>query len=277
MTKRLNRWLLALIVIIGVPYYWLLIDDRPGHVEPHAVSIRQLRDLAQSKPGLAPSSISSEIVAWRYVPRSIVAAGQGVKLLHYSVLVYRLAIPNGPPVMIDSGLSAAAAQQYGLDHYYADKQARINAELKKARRVVTLSENGLHSGAIELAGLKRPARSPDDGGGCPEPRAIAAGVVEIPVCGNVIASRMIYVRLNDGREYLLTGDIAPTWENVQYQAGPSRLMNVFFRAQDGRVIHSWLRTIGQLQKQAPRMIIVPGHAPVPENDIHRTFPLVGTP
>jgi len=276
MTTRLNRWLLALILIVGIPYYWLLIDDRPGQVEPHHVSIAQLRHLARSGPGPAPASISYETVAWRYLPRIILAAGQGTRPVRFDLRAYRLAVPNGPPIMIDTGLSAAAARRSGFEHYQADAQALINAELKMARLVVTLSDKSSYGGAIEPAGPKPSAGKPDAGVNCPGIRALAKGIVEIPICDDVIASRMIYVRLSDGREYLLAGDIAPTSENVRYQAGPSRLANDFFRTQDQKAIHRWLRTIGQLQKQAPHLIVVPGHDPLPKEDMQLGFYPPGT-
>jgi len=150
-----------------VPFYWFLIDDRPGQVEPQKISIRQLRDLAQSVPGLAPTAISYETIAWRYVLRTMLGAGLGVRQIRFSVNAYRLAIPNGQSIMIDSGLSAASAQELGLGHYDAHAQARVNTELKKVKLVFTLGEDVLHSGGIQLAGLARPARDLDERAGCP--------------------------------------------------------------------------------------------------------------
>jgi hypothetical protein len=91
-----------------------LIDDRPGQVEPHQISIKQLRDLAGSLPGPAPTAISYETIACRYVPRIFLAAGQGLKVTHFTIRAYRIAIPNGKPIIIDSGMSTAAAKRNGL-------------------------------------------------------------------------------------------------------------------------------------------------------------------
>ena len=43
MTRRLNWFLLAMLVLFGGPYYWLLIDNRPGDAAAKPVSITQLR------------------------------------------------------------------------------------------------------------------------------------------------------------------------------------------------------------------------------------------
>jgi hypothetical protein len=271
MTTRLNLWLAALALIFALPYYWLLVDDRPAEVEAHPLSIGQLRDLARSIPGSSPRSIRYEAIAGRLVPRTIIAAGLGIKQTRFTVRVYRLEIPDRPAIIIDSGITAAVAQRAGFRSYHPDRQALVNAELKQASLVVTLSENDLHSGGLALAGLERPSGKPRGGSACAGPRALAPGIVEIPICDDVLASRMVYVRLASGREYLLVGDVAPTADNVRYRAGPSRLFNDFVETQDRDAIHSWLRTIDRLRKEAPEMVIVPGHGNVEEKDIRRGF------
>ena len=39
MTWRLNRWLLILALLIGLPYYWLLLDNHSGAVAAKPVSM----------------------------------------------------------------------------------------------------------------------------------------------------------------------------------------------------------------------------------------------
>jgi len=173
--------------------------------------------------------------------------------------------------MIDTGLSPAAARRNGLEKYDAQLQSRVNAELKKAKLVITLSNNELHNGAISQAGTVLPERRRRTGSQCPGLRALTKGVVEIPVCGKLVASRMIFVRLADGREYLFMGDIAPTAENIEYQAGPSRLINDFYQHQDRKALHSWLLTVANLRNQAPDLILVTGHATVSPKDLVQHF------
>jgi len=54
-------------------------------------------------------------------------------------------------------------------------------------------------------------------------------------------------------------------------------MNALVQDQDREAIHSWLLTIKHLTKQAPRMIIIPGHAPLSEAEISRGFHEAGKP
>ena len=65
MTRRLNYFLLALLLLIGAPAYWLLKDTSPYWVPAKQMDIVQLRRLAEAIPGQKPSRIEMELVAWR--------------------------------------------------------------------------------------------------------------------------------------------------------------------------------------------------------------------
>lgn len=59
MRRKINLTLLVLILLIGLPYYWLLLDNRPGKAEPKPITIEQLRGLAGSIPARPPARSSS--------------------------------------------------------------------------------------------------------------------------------------------------------------------------------------------------------------------------
>jgi len=63
MRRKINIALLVLILLIGLPYYWLLLDNRPGKAAPKPVGIGQLRELAGSVPGPAPDALGVELGA----------------------------------------------------------------------------------------------------------------------------------------------------------------------------------------------------------------------
>lgn len=236
-----------------------------------------MRRLADSHDGPPPIAITYETLGGRYVPRTLLAAGQGVKLVRFSARAYRIDMLDAPPIMIDSGLAAADAARYGFDPYRKDKQALVNAQLREAQFVVTLADDALHSGGLAMLGLEPLARKPDPEQPCPPPNALAHGLVEIPVCDRVRASRMIYLRLEDGSEYLLAGDIAPTLSSVSHLAAPSRLMDELVEDQDHKAIHGWLRAIAKLHTEAPDLMVISGHAPVPRKHMERGFPPAGNP
>ncbi|MFN9377811.1 MAG: hypothetical protein ACK564_12440, partial [Novosphingobium sp.] len=98
MRRKINLTLLVLILLIGLPYYWLLLDNRPGKAAPKPVTIGQLRELASSVPGQAPAALELELVAQRLVPRTLFAAGNGIKRAVIGVMAWRLSVPGGKPV-----------------------------------------------------------------------------------------------------------------------------------------------------------------------------------
>jgi hypothetical protein len=51
MTRRLNWFLLAMLVLFGGPYYWLLIDNRPGDAAAKPVSITAVAQLGSLDSG----------------------------------------------------------------------------------------------------------------------------------------------------------------------------------------------------------------------------------
>ena len=67
MTRRLNLILLAIGLLIALPYYWFLIDNSGGTLPAKPITIAQLRTLAASIPGEAPAAFQMERAAFRRV------------------------------------------------------------------------------------------------------------------------------------------------------------------------------------------------------------------
>ena len=85
MTRRLNLFLLALLLLIGGPVYWLLLDSRSYDVlaanaaPAKRLDIADLRQLANAIPGQKPSAVSLELSAWKRLPGDLLAAGSGLR------------------------------------------------------------------------------------------------------------------------------------------------------------------------------------------------------
>ncbi|MCZ8320992.1 MAG: MBL fold metallo-hydrolase [Novosphingobium sp.] len=283
MRRKINIALLVLILLIGLPWYWLLMDNRPGKIEAKPVSIAQLRELAGSIPGTAPSAIEMEQVAGRLLPRNLFAAGDGLKRTHIAVIAWRLPVAGGKPVVIDSGITAVDAAAMGMDGFQAEAQARVDRALSEAGLILITHEHPDHMGALvrkgglPLASAARlnagqlppsvPARDlPWSGRAVPpvtlsgtEPQAVAPGVVVIPAPSHTPGSQMIYVRLADGREALFAGDIASLAANWQELRARSRLVGDWLAPENRREVYAWLKTIRALHAEAPELILLPGH------------------
>ncbi len=77
--RRRYKLLLALLVLVGVPYYWLLVDNRPGNARPATIDIAEARRLSATIPGPLPEVVRIQQVGWRRVPGALFVAGGGLK------------------------------------------------------------------------------------------------------------------------------------------------------------------------------------------------------
>lgn len=283
MRRKLNIALLVLIAVIGLPWYWLLMDNRPGDAQPKPVGIAQLRQLAGTIPGPAPSAIEMEHVAGRLLPRDLFAAGHGLKRAYITVLAWRLPVQGGKPIVIDSGITAADSAAMGMFGFDAAAQARVDRALGAAGLILITHEHPDHMGALVRGGGEAlgsaawlnagqlppavPARDlPWAGRTVPPPKiigdapqAVAPGVVVIPAPSHTPGSQLIYVRLADGREALFAGDIASLAVNWQELRARSRLVGDWLAPEDRGEVFAWLKTIRALKAQAPGLLILPGH------------------
>lgn len=277
-----RKILLILVLLTGLAFYWLLIDNRPGNAQAKPITIGQLRELAASMPGQAPSTIELELTAQRMVPRTLFAAGDGIQQAVIGVMAWRLPVEGGKPILIDTGLHAIDAQAMGMADFWPERQAKVDRAMDGAGLILATHEHPDHLGALvrkggsalaETARLNagqlppsvHAAQLPWSGKAPPPrlasgtPQAVAPGVVVIPAPSHTPGSQMIYARLSDGREVLFTGDIATMAASWQELRARSRLVGDHLAPEDRAEVYAWLRTIQALKQQAPDLLIVPGH------------------
>lgn len=268
MTPRLNLFLLGLVLILGVPFYWFQLAADRGGAEAKPLTIGQLRDLADAIPGQKPTQVNYEQIGWRYEIGNKLAAGVGLRPTRAAVRAYQLVIPGEGPVTLDGGTTPAAARQYHLHDFDRSAQHRIDKARAEAMLSLLLVDHPLHNGN---AGFSMPGARllPDMSDG--KPRALAPGIVLIPLPGLTVGSNMVYARLENGREYLFTGDAAMidrSWRDI---LPPARIVTSYLRPQERQEIVSWLMTINALAREAPHMVVIAGHEPGALTAVHRGF------
>lgn len=283
MMRRLNRIALALLMLIGAPYYWYLLDNRPGDAAPKPVTITQLRALAAAMPGPAPNAVEVQLVGWRRVPGNLFAAGSGLKRRLIGIMAWRLPVPGGRPVLIDTGLTEADSRMMGMDAWRPESQAVVERAMDEAGLILVTHEHPDHEGALaahggaalmqaaalnrnQLRPAKLAARLSWKGAAAPTariagtaPQAVVPGVVAIPAPSHTPGSQMIFVRLANGREYLFAGDIATMDQSWRELRARSRLIGTFLAPENRAEVFAWLKTVQALKGQAPGLIVLPGH------------------
>lgn len=284
MTHRLNLALVLLALLLGVPYFWYFLDNSVSRQVEHRLDLAELRQLAGSIPGTAPSAVEAECSAFRRVPGNLMVAGAGIKRKSVCYMAFRLPVAGGRPIMIESGISAKIAEAIGVEKFFAPTQQRIEDALDQAGVVLVTHEHPDHLGALVAHGgsalakaaMLNPRQLPPapqaaklawQAGAIPQPRisgerpqAVAPGVVVIPAPNShTPGSQMVFVRLADGREFLFAGDLSSFAQNWMEQRGRSRFVETWIAPQDRDEVFGWLRAIWKLKQSDSRLTIVPGH------------------
>ncbi len=237
MTHRFNGLLIALLLLVGGPYYWLLLDNRPDGIPPMPVHMAQLRQLAGSMPGPLPESVGMTLVAHRLLPGNLIAAGSGMKRRSLGRIAFILPVNGSGPLLIEPGVAIGPEAGVGIHQAYPAGEGQLEAARRRAALIL----------------------STDGSPGAGAPHALAPGVVAIPAPSHSPHSQMIFVRLANGGEYLFAGEIAPLARSWQAQRGRARLVSDWLRPEDRRAVFAWLRTIRALKQEAPRLHVVPGY------------------
>lgn len=280
-----NRIALLLVLIVALPYYWLLMEPGPTSVAPHDIDIARLRSLADGQPGARPTAIEYAAVATNSEPGTFFVAGGGLRSEETGVFIWRLLTPGGDTI-INLGLTKDQAMASGYDNYHPELQQTAKGWLEAARRIIFTSEDIDHIGGLvslliedrsaakklignakqletikALAPTLTESLSPAsalqaDASGY---AAIAPGIAALRSPGYVDGAQMIYVRLQDGREYLFAGDTAPMRRNVEWQRPRSRYASEWLAHEDRSKTLAWIKGLARLKEREPGLTIVYGH------------------
>ena len=278
MTHRLNLILLVLVLAVGLPFYWFLLDNSGQSLPTKPITIAQLRQLAASIPGEAPYAVEVERSAFRRVPGDVMVAGSGFKRKLVGYMAFRLPVHGGKPVMIESGITSAIAAAQNAESFNGSDQAKIDSALDSAGLILVTHEHPDHLGALAAHGgaalgehawlnSHQLAANLPWNGPKPLPRlsgaalqAVAPGIVVIAAPdSHTPGSQLIYVRLSDGHELLFAGDNSSFAQNWMELRGRSRLVETWFAPENRAEVFAWLKTIRALKAQAPGLLVVPGH------------------
>ncbi|MFM5893906.1 MAG: hypothetical protein ACKOQM_05670 [Novosphingobium sp.] len=278
MTHRLNLILLILVLAIGGPFYWFLIDNSGDTLPAKRIDLVELRRLAASIPGEAPYAIEVERSGFRRLPGDLLVAGSGLKRRLIGYMAFRLPVHGGKPVLIESGITPEISAAIHAEQFNLSAQNRIELEMDRAGLILVTHEHPDHLGALAAHGggaLSEAARlnqtqlaaklawkgeRPGPRISGTSPQAVAPGIVVIPAPNShTPGSQMIYVRLADGREALFAGDVSSFALNWMELRARSRFIETFFVADNRAEVFAWLKALRALKAQDPALLIVPGH------------------
>jgi glyoxylase-like metal-dependent hydrolase (beta-lactamase superfamily II) len=277
---------LAILAVIGAGAYWYLVMDAGGTpAGTFGIDMAKVRALAGTGGG--PREIRVERIESGTFPSTAVVAGDGWSPTPMTMFSYEIVTPNAAPIVLDTGMPAAAAKAGGMT-FNAAAFARMSHALNDASMIVLTHEHEDHLGGFlaqpnahallakarfnkeQVAnaakyndGMKADAFAgykPIDYG---QYLALAPGVVLIRAAGHTPGSQMVYVRLANGAEYLFTGDVAWHMRNIDTMRERARLVSAFMLHEDRGAVLSQLAALHALKAAEPKLHIVTGHDPGP--------------
>ena len=228
------------------------------------------------------------------VPRALVVAGSGFEDHSFSFFTYQVVYPGGRTLLVDVVNDEKTQQEnFPGSEFDAAAYARMQEALRRAEATVVTHEhfdhcNGIaHSphldevaGRVHLTEEQLGSALAQEAGFGPEVRAkltplryermhlLRPGVVLVKAPGHTPGSQLVYVRLADGRELLLVGDVAWHQDNVRLPRMHPRLVS-WLGGEDAEAMAHQLRWLHELQRSAPGLHAVVAHDEAQMQDLQR--------
>lgn len=294
MARRIGRWAAwgagVVTIVLLLATYWLFYDGGPRAPGRYRLDLAAIRAEAARMRGPAPSRLEFEVTSRTPVPAIAMTSGTSWGEVELVRVAHRIVYPDRT-VMIDTGDEEAAARRYGATSYDRAARTHILRALAQASAIVVTHEHGDHlGGALVGPQVERVARrlvltaeqvgsadAPPWPAGVPRPapiayrsiRAIAPGVVLVKAPGHTPGSQMVYVRREDGREFLFLGDVASMGDNVRLGRQRSRYVTSWMQRADRAAVADQVAAIAAVAREVPALVLVPGHDRAALADLER--------
>tara|TARA_R110000868_G_C10965146_1_gene769012 strand:+ start:5380 stop:6309 length:930 start_codon:yes stop_codon:yes gene_type:complete len=207
--------------------------------------LEQLRKLSHAIPGDLPDKINVTKVADTIRPASVVVSGETPdKKMTLARTVYQLVFPNGS-IMLDSGMDLETHQTFGKteEPYYPENYETVQKALRKANLIILTHYHADHSAGIirsekfddiahKVWASRETAELLVDKPHKPTVEIsrekveqffitdfqlyypIAPGVVVFKAPGHTTDSKMLYIKLANGKEFIHSVDSGWSMENI---------------------------------------------------------------
>jgi glyoxylase-like metal-dependent hydrolase (beta-lactamase superfamily II) len=283
--------LVLLVVLLGaaaVAYRTLTAREAVPDVSDYAIDLSELRRVAGTLPGDHPVEIRSALLAETTLPRGAVFAGESLfqpqPFVHQ---IFDVKWKEGMSLLIDAGYPPALRDKVDAKGRYDDAVfARAVDKMRQAALIVVTHEHFDHVGGVGgyeppegLVGRLRLTKAQLgnqrelDAGAVPaairkmDPLpdrpllGIAPGVVLMKAPGHTPGSQIVYVHLDDDREYLFIGDIAWHLDQITKLHYRPKLVTDWFLGEDRRAVLAQFRSLHDFMRANPQVFVVVSHDP----------------
>lgn len=269
----------GLCVLLGIAAYLLLEISPVPETSGYQVDLAEVRKLAGNDPQALPLALNAVLIADGAYPQVIVIAGGSFQNQRMAFPSFQVGYADSS-IVIDAVHRQADHQKFFPGEPYRPEQfARMQAAMQQSRLILATHEHFDHIGGLaaapdwnqiqdkilltrtqlELAGpetgLTPQLKAGLTGLEYDRYHAIAPGVVLIRAAGHTPGSQMIYVRLKNQAEYLLTGDVVWNSLSLERLTGRSWLASLMLR--EDRARHGQqIRTLYNLARTEPIHLII---------------------
>jgi glyoxylase-like metal-dependent hydrolase (beta-lactamase superfamily II) len=280
----------AVLIVVGFSAKRVLLDSsHVADVPGIAVTVDDFRKAAGNGDNL-PVKINIIRIAEGQFPGGMVVAGERTKvytapLVTFQVVYERELPGGGATVIIDGGLDRAGLAKMGGESTFNEAgYTMFQRAMRKAAAVIITHEHFDHAGGIaaspffgEIAG--RVLLTPEQVSG-PEMRntgfspemlakcgrlvyhglhVLYPGMVLLKTPGHLQGHQVVYVKLKNGNEFLIAGDIAWNMDNITRLSSRPLLVSLFL-GEDREAVAGQLRWLHDIWYKAhPEVRIIVSH------------------
>lgn len=286
MVKWFKRIALAVVVLLVVVLAFLAYAVRPLPVPATSkfdVSLASLRSLADKVKGPKPTEIRTESSFQARMPQMIVGTGKMWGMVPVEGWTYQIVFPKRR-ILVDVAMSQATVKKkMPGSAFYVKAYANLQKSMLQADAILLTHEHFDHAEGI--------VSSPNHNAIAPKVHVIPEqlnnplardtgftesmnktfkkiqykklhaflpGVVLIKAPGHTPGSQMIYVKLQNGKEYILVGDVAWNEKNITLPRGHARLVHWIIN-EDGEALGHQLRFLYNIHRNHPKVHLVVSH------------------
>jgi glyoxylase-like metal-dependent hydrolase (beta-lactamase superfamily II) len=280
--KKGLRTLLAilaiLVIVIALAGYILLGYSPLPKTSTYQLDIAQIRQLAGTDNRLFPVRLNTLIIGQGSMPQFVVYAGGGLQSMRMPVPVFQVVFPDST-VIVDTGMDQASFGQMFGGSFSTENYDRLQSALRQSQAILLTHEHldhiaGLtHSPYLDellpkviLTREQVGALTPDTGI-TPEQRLrltplvydryhpVAPGLVLVKAPGHSPGSQMVYLRLQNGEEFLLVGDVVWNMNSLTRLTGRPLLLSLMLQ-EDWSAVHNQASTLYEVSQSQPVHLLI---------------------